>query len=69
MISPTAPVPFPCRFPCGMRVLIGGGAISAVVEEVIFARGMQHPLYLVEWWQDGTMRERRFHECELQEAI
>ena len=53
------------RFYPGQKVLIGSGVIHATVEEVIHARGMSAPLYLVEWWQDGELRGRRLHEADL----
>ena len=52
-------------FGCGQTVLVGG-VIQGVIEEVIFARNMTDPLYLVEWWHDGDLRGRRFHESELE---
>ena len=52
-------------FGCGQKVLVGG-VIEGVIEEVIFARNMTDPLYLVEWWHEGDLRGRRFHECELE---
>lgn len=52
-------------FSCGQKVVVGG-VIRGVVEEVIFARNMTDPLYLVEWWHDGDLRGRRFHEFDLE---
>lgn len=39
-----------------------GRSITATIEEVIWARNMVAPFYLVEWWQDGQLVSRRVHE-------
>jgi hypothetical protein len=47
----------------GQKVCIGDrGEICATVEEVIWARGMNTPFYLVEWWHEGQLVSRRVHE-------
>ena len=55
---------FNCAFRPGDKVQIGynGGEILATVEEVIMARGMRAPMYLVEYWHDGHLVARRVHE-------
>jgi len=39
--------------------------IPGVIEEVIWSRGMEWPVYLVEWWLDGAVCTRRFHADEV----
>ena len=48
----------------GSRVLVGDD-IDGIVEEVVFGRGMMTAMYLVEWWQDGDLRARRFHAADV----
>lgn len=55
---------FNCAYKPGEQVLIGDG-IAATVEEVIMARGMRGPLYLVEYWHEGHLISRRMHEDDL----
>ena len=57
--------PDPCRFARGQTVRIGTD-IRAVVEEIIWSREMQWPFYLVEWWHEGQLITRRFHQDDLQ---
>ncbi len=45
----------------GQQVTIGDG-ILATIEEVIWARGMSRPFYLVEYWHEGHLVARRVHE-------
>lgn len=47
----------------GQSVKIGlnAGEILATVEEVIWARNMAAPYYLVEYWHDGHLISRRVH--------
>lgn len=52
------------NFRTGETVRVGGN-IVAVVEEIIFARGMNHPFYLLQWWQEGRLQSGRFHEDEV----
>jgi hypothetical protein len=57
---------FESAFSPGQEVLIGtNGEITARVEEVIFARGMRAPFYLVEWWHEGQLVTRRLHEADI----
>jgi hypothetical protein len=44
----------------GQKVTIGDG-IPATIEEVIYARGMTSPFYLVEYWHEGHLISRRVH--------
>lgn len=57
-------IPHTSAFRCGDRVLIDGD-IEGVIEEIVFARGMMWPVYLVEWWHEGQREARRFHQVEL----
>ena len=52
------------RYQCGDVVRVGG-TIKGVVEQIIISRQMVTPLYLVEWWHDGMVTSRQFHEHEL----
>lgn len=52
-----------CKHMLGEVVEIGVG-IRARVEEIIWARNMTTPFYLVEWWQDGQLQVRRMHEAD-----
>lgn len=52
-----------CNHRLGDTVQIGVG-IRARVEEIIWARNMTAPFYLVEWWQDGELKCRRMHEAD-----
>jgi len=45
--------------PLSTKVLVGG-SIEGVVDEVIWRRGMEMPVYLVEWWEGGDVLSRRF---------
>ncbi len=51
------------KFRLGQQVRIGVG-ITAVIEEIILARGQNAPFYLVEWWHEGQMVARRMHEAD-----
>jgi len=52
------------RFQPGDPVIIGDD-IPGTVERVIFARGRATALIAVEWWCDGAVRWREFHEDEV----
>ncbi|MGC9368698.1 MAG: hypothetical protein ACP5DX_04065 [Paracoccaceae bacterium] len=52
------------RFAPGDRVIVGDD-IMGVVERVIFARNMTHPLIAVEWWDRSSLQVREFHEDEV----
>lgn len=56
------------RFCCGDNVLIAGGTIPGTVEEIILVRGMLHPVYLVQWWNDGRCCTARFVPDDVQAA-
>lgn len=54
------------KFNPGQRVCFGDkDEIFGTIEEVIFARGMRAPFYLVEYWMDGELKSRRLHEGDL----
>ncbi len=53
------------QFIPGDRVAIGDGTIKAVIEELIFARNMAAPVYLVEWWHEGQRQSLRVHQDEI----
>ena len=55
------------QFKLGDLVRIGD-EIHGTVEEIIFERGRPKPLYLVEWWLNGGVCERRFLEEQLTAA-
>lgn len=55
----------PTKLQPGDKVQIGTGII-AMIEEVIWARGMRTPLYLVEYWHEGHLICRRVHEEDCQ---
>jgi len=46
-------------------VRLGDGSITCRIEEIIFSRGMSSPLYLVEWWVNGSPQSCRVHESDL----
>ena len=48
----------------GQEVVIVSN-INGIIEEIIFARGMIWPYYLVEYWQDGILHAKRFHEGDV----
>ncbi len=56
------------KFKPGQAVTVGNGAIVGIVERVIFARCQIKPMYLVEWWRDGDLCGREFHEDDVSEA-
>jgi hypothetical protein len=50
----------------GSRLFIGGN-IPATVEEVIWARGMETPFYLMEYWHEGHLIQKRVHAGDVSE--
>lgn len=50
--------------------LIGqpGQKQRGTIEEVVFAYGMRSPIYVIEFWMDGSFNRERFHERDLDEA-
>lgn len=56
---------FQSRHQTGEQVTIGTG-ITATIEEVIWARGMSRPFYLVEYWHEGHLISRRVHQEDCQ---
>jgi hypothetical protein len=53
------------KFEAGQTVYIGRGEISGIIDRVIFSRGCAKPLYHVEWWRDGDLCTREFHEDDV----
>lgn len=51
---------FQAKHQTGDEVHIGNGII-ATIEEIIWARNMTKPFYLVEWWHEGHLVSRRVH--------
>lgn len=52
------------KFAPGDYVMIGDD-IKARIEEVILGRQQREAIYLVEWWHEGGVRERREFESDL----
>lgn len=52
------------KFEPGQKVIVGGD-IEGVIEEVILLRNAKNHIYKVEWWHEGLVQSRVFHEEEL----
>lgn len=55
------------KFQPGQRVIIADD-IPGIVERVGFYRGMDRPLYQVEWWDCSDAKLRDVHEEDLRAA-